>query len=283
MIRTIGRWALVIALIIPLSGCSMGWEAKSKARISDEELIPRATEIIEEQRQVVMPYLEEELSRVLARGEVSSAEIVSNTLGEEKGREYLEFMYTVGWAESGDEQYEEVVSFAHSLLDEAGRVELDEQLTQTRAILMQKGEELARALAPSQRAAFWKDMQDLVTRTLVLFTAGVVYACIPTVVFWGKIAAAAAIAIATGVVSTSVMCIWRYYEFGGSLDDSFAEWIAEVTSEPQASYAFAASMMAVGTTMKRSPVVTGIIICVFAIYNVVDLIKPMLKKYNFSV
>jgi len=39
----------------------------------------------------------------------------------------------------------------------------------------------------------------------------------------------------------------------------------------------------VGTTMKRSPVVTGIIICVFAIYNVVDLIKPMLKKYNFSV
>ena len=75
MIRTIGRWALVIALIIPLSGCSMGWEAKSKARISDEELIPRATEIIEEQRQVVMPYLEEELSRVLARGEVSSAEI----------------------------------------------------------------------------------------------------------------------------------------------------------------------------------------------------------------
>ena len=30
-------------------------------------------------------------------------------------------------------------------------------------------------------------------------------------------------------------------------------------------------MMAVGTTMKRSPVVTGIIICVFAIYNVVDL------------
>ena len=42
-------------------------------------------------------------------------------------------------------------------------------------------------------------------------------------------------------------------------------------------------MMAVGTTMKRGPVVTGIVICVFAIYNVVDLIKPMLKKYNFSV
>ncbi len=283
MFRTIGTWALVIALIIPLSGCSMGWEAKKKARIEDRELIPRATAMIEEQRQVVLPYLEEELSRVLARGEVSSSAIVSNTLAEERGREYLEFMYTVGWAESGDEQYEEVVSFAHSLLDETGRMELDEQLTATRALLMQRGEELARALAPSQRVAFWKDMQKLVTRTLVLFTAGVVYACIPTVVFWGKIAAATAIAVATGIVATTVMSIWRYYEFGGSIDDSFAEWIAEVTTEPQASYAFATSMMAVGTTMKRGPVVTGIIICVFAIYNVIDMIKPMLKKYNFSV
>lgn len=283
MTRRIGTWALVIALVIPLSGCSMGWEVKSKARIEDRELIPRATEMIEEQRQVVLPFLEEELSRAVARGEVSSSTIVSNTLSEEKGREYLEFMYTVGWAESDDEQYEEVVSFAHSLLDQEGRLELDEQLTQTRALLMQHGEELARTLAPSQRVAFWKDMQKLITRTLVLFTAGVVYACIPTVVFWGKIAAAAAIAVATGIVATTVMSIWRYYEFGGSVDDSFAEWIADVTQEPEASYALAASMMAVGSTMKRGPVVTGIVICVFAIYNVIDMIKPMLKQYNFSV
>ncbi|MDX9914759.1 MAG: hypothetical protein RBS49_02620 [Sphaerochaeta sp.] len=283
MIRSVGRWALVIALIIPLSGCSMGWEAKSKARIEDRDLIPRATEMIEEQRQVVMPYLEEEVSRVLARGEISSSIIVANALSEERGREYLEFMYTVGWAESSDEQYEEVVSFAHSLLDESARIELDEQLVQTRALLMQRGEHLARALAPSQRAAFWKDMQKLVTRTLVLFTAGVVYACIPTVVLWGKIAAATAIAVAAGIVATTVMSIWRYYQFGGSLDDSFAEWIGEVTTEPEAGYALAASMMAVGNTMKRGPVVTGIIICVFAIYNVIDMIKPMLKQYNFSV
>ncbi|MCK9547925.1 MAG: hypothetical protein M0Q37_05380 [Sphaerochaeta sp.] len=283
MIRSVGRWALVIALIIPLSGCSMGWEAKSKARIEDRDLIPRVTEMIEEQRQVVMPYLEEEVSRVLARGEISSSIIVANALSEERGREYLEFMYTVGWAESSDEQYEEVVSFAHSLLDESARIELDEQLVQTRALLMQRGEHLARALAPSQRAAFWKDMQKLVTRTLVLFTAGVVYACIPTVVLWGKIAAATAIAVAAGIVATTVMSIWRYYQFGGSLDDSFAEWIGEVTTEPEAGYALAASMMAVGNTMKRGPVVTGIIICVFAIYNVIDMIKPMLKQYNFSV
>ena len=148
---------------------------------------------------------------------------------------------------------------------------------------MQRGEDIARGLAPSQRVEFWKDMQKLVTRTLVLFTAGVVYACIPTVVFWGKIAAASAIAVATGIVASTVMSIWRYYQFGGSLDDTFAEWIAEVSTEPETSYAMAASMMALGTTMKRGPVVTGLIICVFALYNVIDMVKPMLKKYNFSV
>lgn len=283
MVRSVGTWILVIALIIPLSGCSMGWEAKSKARIEDRDLIPRATQMIEEQRQIILPYLDEELSSVVARGEVSSAAIVANTLTEQQGREYLEFMYTVGWSDEVDEQYEQVVEFAHSLLDEAGRTELDEQLAQTRAILMQRGEAIARGLAPGQRVEFWKDMQKLVTRTLVLFTAGVVYACIPTVVFWGKVAAAAAIAVATGIVSSTVMSIWRYYQFGGSLDETFAEWIAEVTTEPETSYALAASMIAVGTTMKRGPVVTGLIICVFALYNVIDMVKPMLKKYNFSV
>lgn len=283
MARRAGTWILVIALIIPLSGCSMGWEAKSKARIEDKDLIPRATQMIEEQRQIIMPYLDDELSSVVARGEMSSAAIVANTLTEQQGREYLEFMYTVGWSDEVDEQYEQVVEFAHSLLDEEGRAELDGQLAQTRAILMQRGEDIARGLAPSQRVEFWKDMQKLVTRTLVLFTAGVVYACIPTVVFWGKIAAASAIAVATGIVASTVMSIWRYYQFGGSLDDTFAEWIAEVSTEPETSYAMAASMMALGTTMKRGPVVTGLIICVFALYNVIDMVKPMLKKYNFSV
>jgi hypothetical protein len=40
-------------------------------------------------------------------------------------------------------------------------------------------------------------------------------------------------------------------------------------------------MIAVGSTMKRSPVVTGIMICVFSMYQVIDMLKPMLKKYNY--
>ena len=56
-----------------------------------------------------------------------------------------------------------------------------------------------------------------------------------------------------------------------------------VTTEPELSYALAASMIATGETLKRGPVVTGIILCVFAIYNVIDMLKPMLKKYNFTI
>lgn len=34
--------------------------------------------------------------------------------------------------------------------------------------------------------------------------------------------------------------------------------------------------------MGCGPVVTGIIICVFAIYNIVDMVRSMLKTYNFD-
>jgi hypothetical protein len=101
--------------------------------------------------------------------------------------------------------------------------------------------------------------------------------------FWGKISAATAIAVATGVVASTVMSIWRYYQFGGSIDESFGEWLTSVTTEPELSYALAASVIAVGNTLKRGAVVTGIIICVFALYNVVDMVKPMLAKYNFGI
>lgn len=279
MIRTLGNWMLVIVLVLSLSGCSLGWEVQSKAKISDEALFPTVSSLIEQQKSVVWPYLEADVQRSLAKTEVSANQIVANTLDEVQGRQYLEFCYTVG----SDASVEEVVAYAHSLLSEQERQELDEKLASARKLMLDKAEVLSRALAPSQRAAFYRDMQKLVVRTLVLFTAGVVYACIPTMVFWGKISAATAVAVATGVVASTVMSIWRYYQFGGSVDETFSEWLTSVTTEPELSYALAASVIAVGNTLKRGPVVTGIIICVFALYNVVDMIKPMLTKYNFSV
>ena len=105
--------------------------------------------------------------------------------------DYLEFCYIVGTGET-QEDLDLVTKYANTLLDEEGKAELERSLGQVREILLSEAGDLARRLAPSQRVAFWKDMQKLVTRTLVLFTAGIVYACMPTTVFWGKVSAAAA-------------------------------------------------------------------------------------------
>lgn len=277
-----GTWVLVVCLIIPLSGCSMGWEVHAKQKVTDEHLMGTVADLIEEQKEVVWPYLAEEMSRSLAASDPSSAEIVTNTMEEQKGREYLEFCYAVG-SQGQEVSIEEVTAQAQSLLSEDEQQMLEEKLEAARSLMMVNAENLARGLAPSQRAAFWKDMQKLVTRSLVLFTAGIVYACIPTVVFWGKVSAATAVAIASGIVASTVMSIWRYYQFGGDLDETFGEWLTAVTTEPELSYALAASIISVGQTMKRGVVVTGIILCVFALYNVLDLVKPMLQKYDFTV
>ncbi len=276
------NWAVLFMLVIPLSGCSLGWEAQTKAKITDKELFPTVARIIDEQKNVVWEYLEEDLSRALTTGDPTGADIVRSTLSEEQGRQYLEFCYAVNDVEASD-QAQRVVDFARTLISEEEMAALEQKLEENRSLMLSEAEVFSRALAPSQRVPFWKDMQKLVTRTTVLFTAGVVYACIPTVVFWGKVSAATAIAIAAGVVASTVMSVWRYYQFGGDLDESFNEWLISVTTEPEVAYALAASMIAVGTTLKRGFVVTGIIICVFAMYNVIDMMKPMLKKYNFSV
>lgn len=276
------NWVVLVMLVIPLSGCSLGWEAQTKAKITDKELFPTVARIIDEQKDVVWQYLEEDISRSLATGEHVGSDIVQSTLSEEQGRQYLEFCYAVNDVGSED-QAQKVVEFARTLISEEEMAALELKLSENRALMLSEAEHFARALSPSQRAPFWKDMQKLLTRSIVLFTAGVVYACIPTVVFWGKISAATAIAIASGVVASTVMSIWRYYQFGGELDESFNEWLISVTTEPEISFALASSMIAVGTTLKRGFVVTGIVICVFALYNVIDMVKPMLKKYNFNV
>jgi len=280
--KSIGKFLLVLVLVLQLSGCSMGWQAMQKHRISDDQLLPAVSEMIDQQREVVWPYIQDDVKRTLSEGEISAEQIVSKTLEETQGRSYLEFCYTVGDPQ-GEEDVQQVVDFAHDLLTEEEQELLDQKLDQTRSLLLNKGEQLARGLAPSQRAAFWKDMQRLVVRTLVLFTAGVVYACIPTTVFWGKISAATAIAIASGVVATTIMSIWRYYQFGGDMDQAFGDWLKSVTTEPELSSALTASVISVGKTLKRGPVVTGIIICVFALYNVIDMIKPMLSTYDFTI
>ncbi len=281
--RFFANHLIVFALVVSLLSCSLGWSYKNSGQIDYGVVVPVVSKAVDQQLEVISPVLEE--NGVLdnnTRSIVSNSsgqEIVEKMLTEKNGDEYLAFSHSVV-TESSSEQ---LLAEAAKLLPKEQFNELSKTMVENERSLRSLAVEQGRALPPNQRAEFLRDLQKLVTKTLVLLVAGVVYACIPTLIFWGKITAAAAISIAAGVVATTIMSIYRYYKHGDdNLSQSFQEWIVDVTTDPTAAWAIAASMSAVGKTMTNGPVVTGLIIVVFSIYQVMDLVKPMLKKYNFN-
>lgn len=277
------QYSIVIALILSLSGCNMAWSDKIKPKIDDKTLIDGVAKVVDEQLEVVSPYIElDDLKRAsITVDDITGEKVANATLLEENGHQYLEFSYDAVY--EGEDNLDAFVEEAKMLLPEEEVINLDERINETKKALELEYEDLGRAIPPSQQVAFQKDLRKLITRSCVLFVAGLVYAFMPTTVFWGKISAAAAVSVATGVLAVSIMSLYQYYKYGGDVDQSFSQWIEEVSTEPQVSYALAASMITVGRTTQRTPVVTGIMICVFSLYKVIDMVKPMLKKYNFSV
>ncbi len=271
---------IVSILIFVLSGCSFTLDRNITKKISDEKLVSSVAKIVDEQLEVVSPYFEEN-SRDINIKEINGEQVVLNAMDEEQGEQYLRFNYSI--AIDSDQNIDEIASKAKALLPESEAIKIDEKLYSTKSFINKDIVQISKKIPPSQQIAFQKDLRKLVTRSFVLFTAGIVYAFMPKTMFWGKVSAAAAISVAAGVFSCTVMSLYQYYKYGGEAQESFAQWVTEISSEPQVSFALAKSMIAVGTTMKRSPIVTGIMICVFSMYQVIDMVKPMLKKYNFSV
>ncbi|MFA5570324.1 MAG: hypothetical protein ACOX0W_05670 [Sphaerochaetaceae bacterium] len=270
-------------LIISLLGCSFAWQPVRNPTADEKLMIPIVARILDEQLAVVEPVLSEEgeldnrIRSVLESYDGQA--IVQEMLLEEGGVDLLRFSHALATGASS----EELLSEAQHLLGAKEYKELTENVRSVERQLRTLGEEHLRALPPSQKAPFLRDLQKLITKTLVLMVAGIVYACIPNMVFWGKITAAAAIAVAAGITATTIMSIYRYYQQDdASLSQSFEQWITDVTTDPAAAYAVATSMTTIGKTMTNGAVVTGLILVVFAIYQVVDLVKPMLKKYNFD-
>jgi hypothetical protein len=280
---TLIQYFVVSALVLSLSGCNMAWSEKMKPKIDDETLMNSVAKVIDEQLEIVSPYIEkDDLERAaISVDDITGVKVVNGALTEEQGYQYLEFSYDAVY--EGEDNLDSFVAEAKNLLPEEEVKTLDDRINETKKALELEYEDLGRAIPPSQQLAFQKDLRKLITRSCVLFVAGLVYACMPHTMFWGKISAAAAVSVATGVLSVSIMSLYQYYKYGGDVDESFSQWIEEVSTEPQVSYALAASMITVGRTTQRSPVVTGIMICVFSLYKVIDMVKPMLKRYNFSV
>lgn len=274
---------LVVWTVVSLLGCSLSWQPMGNPTVSEDEMIPVVARVVEQQMEIVQPVLEEhgefgQSIRTVA-SDASGRDIVAGMLEEEQGSDYLAFSHAVA---TGTDSAR-VLAAAERLVPEEDFTELSSRVAQVKRSFAEYGEIQSRALPPSQRPAFMRDLQKLLTKTLVLMVAGIVYACIPNTIFWGKITAASAIAVAAGVTATTLLAIYRYYKYGeNSASQSFQEWIVDVTTDPTAAYAVATSMMTVGKTMANGPVVTGVILVVFSIYQVMDMVKPMLKKYNFD-
>ncbi len=286
-IRYLLNEAVAMLLLAALVACNVNYRPSFKESITDAGLRSRVSRVIDTQMENIKEYLDEDLRTQIEEGSARAAaglggsEIVDLTLKESGGRDYLDFCYAVDLS-NGSEDLDGVMDTARSVLPAETYAELVDRTEEVSRSLNLKGEELARAIPLNQQAAFYRDLKILVTRAIVLLVAGVVYACIPDLVFWGKVSAACAISVGAGLVAISIMSLYEYFRFGAGEGQSFEEWFKELIKIPQADFALTASITAIAEAMGAGPVVTGIIICLFGLYNVVDLARTMLKTYNFG-
>lgn len=275
-VAVLNSFVSMILILIMLSSCSM--EMAKNGAVDEKEMNTRMAKMIDRELENVLPYIKDEIPPFKSVEGLSGKSIVENTYKEENGRKYLQFCYEVDRATSA----EAVVNAARGLISDEDMRELEISVQQLRQNAREIAIEGAKTLTSSQKRAFFKDLRSLVIKTTVLLSAGLVYACMPKVMLWGKVTAACGVSVAAGIVASGVLSIVEYYQFEDDAGLSFEAWIESITKEPYTAWALAASVIATGQTMKRSPILTGIIIAVFSLYQVLDDIKPMLKKYNFN-
>lgn len=274
----ISRSAVSLLLAVSIAGCSLTGGGEFAPLYSTEIMERDVGAVIVDQWDTIAPHLEGVLSE--SRGpdgsEIRPEDVIEGLKGEENGDKYLEFTYSA--AVRGDA--DEVLEQAKELLPADVYNELLGKADEVRREFSLYVEENSRELQEEYREDFMRDAQQLISRSVVLLTAAVVYAFIPRFMIWGKISAAAAISVAAGATAVTVMSIWRYYEFGTDTLESFDQWLKDVAKEPKASYALATSVVSMAASMEMSPVATGIILGVFAIYQAVDMLRTMIEVYE---
>ncbi len=286
--RYLGHELTCLLLLVSFMfvACNAQYTPSFKESITDASLKSRMSRVIDAQIDNIKEYLDEDLQTEIDKLETGSRggkgyEIVELTMNESGGRDYLDFCYAVDFSQNSTDA-DAVMDTAMSLLPEEEYEQLLHRAEEVERSIMAKGEETARAIPLNQQAAFYKDLKILVTRAIVLLVAGIVYACIPDLVFWGKISAACAISVGAGFVAISLMSLYEYYRFGEGEGKTFEQWFKDLLAVPQADFALTATVTAITESLEVDPVVTGIIICIFGLYNVVSLLRNMVKTYNFN-
>lgn len=264
-----------ILVLLCLAGCSLEESRLFSAPITRSDLLNTVSPVLEAQKGIVSQNLEISVDFEQLSGE----QIAAKALTEEGGLEYLEFCYMVD--RSSDP--EAVIEKARELVPDAEYRKLLAQVDEMEAEVGKACLEAAKSLPAGQLENFTKDLKKLLVKAIVLLTAGIVYACMPTVMLWGKVTAAAAISLAAGAVAVTVMSIYEYFQFGHDAGETFQTWLKEVITLPQAEYAIATSVIAMGSALNQGPVVSGIVLCVFAVFKVIEMVRPMMEEYNFEI
>lgn len=276
-----------LLLLVSIVACNMNFTPSFKDSISDAEMKPAVARVIDAQMDCIKESLDDDLRSAIDNGgskgsePLSGSQIVELTMQEDGGKDYLDFCYAMDVSQATLDT-EPVMSTAKHVLSSDDYKRLNAQVDELEKSMTEKGLLYAKGLPLDQQEAFYKDLKILVTRAIVLLVAGIVYACVPKLVFWGKISAAAAIAVGAGLVALSIMSLYEYYEYGLEEGMTFEQWFKDLIKIPQADFALTTTVTAMAEAMGMGPVVTGIIICVYGLYNVTGLVRDMMNTYNFD-
>lgn len=285
--KTFANQMVCLILLACLVACNMQFTPSFKDSISDTQMKSTVAKAIDAQLEYIKEYLDDDLKESIDNGNskgsgaMTGEQIVARTMEEEGGKDYLDFCYAMDLSQSNLDT-EPIMSTAQNILTAEEYERLNAQVNDLEKSLTEKGISYSKSLPVEQQKQFFKDLKVLVTRAVVLLVAGIVYACVPKLVFWGKVSAAAAIAIGAGLVALSVMSLYEYFKYGLEEDMTFEQWFTELIKIPQADFALTTTVTSMSEAMGIGPVVTGIIICVFGVYNVAGLVRDMIDTYNFD-
>ncbi|MCR5732421.1 MAG: hypothetical protein K6G51_05740 [Sphaerochaetaceae bacterium] len=277
--RDINLAMLVFMTCFLLFSCTMEAEA-AKAEI-ESGVKSRVARAIDSQLDEVIPQIIDDISTDIEDIDLlyqADGDYVVARAIEEGAMDYIVFSDNISRATTT----EEILSAAKPVLPRDEYNELVENIEKEEAKARAIYDECSRAMTSAQQKAFYKDLKSMVVKAVVLMTAGLVYACIPSVMVWGKVSAACAVSVAAGIAASGILNVMEYYRYGKEFD-SLDTWLKEVYSTTYGNWAFAATVIATGTAAKRSPVVTGLILVVYALYGVLENMKPLMSKYGFSL
>lgn len=270
---------LVFMTSFLLFSCTM--EAESLTAAVEGEVKSRVARAIDSQLEDVIPQIKDDIA-----GDIEDIDLLYQANGEyivaraieEGGMDYLVFSDKITRASTTDE----ILSAAKPVLPEEEYKVLLERVEEEESKARALYEECSRAMTSAQQKAFYKDLKKMVVKAVVLLTAGLVYACIPKAMVWGKVSAACAVSVAAGIAASGILNVMEYYRYGKEFD-SLDTWLKDVYSSAYGEWALASTVIATGTAAKRSPVVTGLIIIAYALYGVLENMKPLMSKYGFSI